>query len=337
MTDTATTLPTPARPKRTPTLPTLPALPGPVRATLRLHRSALWFWLLLVAVGAAATLWMYGWGTDAAYTEFVRRGCADAVTGDSCHFGGPAAARYDTAEDISGGLINFVPLLAALWAGASLIGRELENGTAQLAWTQSVSPARWLAAKLAVPAVLLTAGTGFLALLHHLAWGAHAELFRGRGPRQWEESGNYVANGPLVPAYALLGLTVGALLGLLVRRSMAALGTAFFTFMTLDFAVTSLRPYLWPVKTLTSDNGYPAYIGMVVDDGALTSTGKHVSDPICGDGAQCLAHYDIVGYYRDYHPSSHFWPLQLMETGVVLTLTAAATAAAFWLLRRRTA
>ncbi|WP_328781827.1 hypothetical protein OHT68_25010 [Streptomyces canus] len=36
-------------------------------------------------------------------------------------------------------------------------------------------------------------------------------------------------------------------------------------------------------------------------------------------------------------PPSHFWPLHLVETGVVLTVTALATTAAFRLLRRRTA
>jgi hypothetical protein len=38
-----------------------------------------------------------------------------------------------------------------------------------------------------------------------------------------------------------------------------------------------------------------------------------------------------------YHPDSHFWPLHLVETGIVLAVTAAATAAAFRLLHRRTA
>jgi hypothetical protein len=36
------------------------------------------------------------------------------------------------------------------------------------------------------------------------------------------------------------------------------------------------------------------------------------------------------------HPASHFWPLQLVETGIVLAVAALATAAAFALLRRRT-
>ncbi|NEA67996.1 ABC transporter permease subunit [Streptomyces sp. SID12488] len=327
---TTTALATPARPQRT------GAVQGLVRATLRLHRSALWFWLLLIAVAAGVLLWMYGWGADAAFAEFVRKGCAGGNLSDSCDYSGPAQARYDTANTISGGLISFVPLLTALWAGTSLIGRELENGTAQLAWTQSVSPARWLAAKLAVPAALLTAGTLVLVLLHRLAWGAHTELFHGMGIRHWYDESTYVANGTLAPAYALLGLAVGALTGLVVQRSMAASGGTFFAFMALVYVISSLRPQLWPVKTLTSKDDYPDYIGMVVGDGALTSTGKHISDPICVVDTQCLADHDVVGFYRDYHPSSHFWPLQLMETGVVLAVAAAVTAAAFWLLRRRT-
>ncbi len=36
-----------------------------------------------------------------------------------------------------------------------------------------------------------------------------------------------------------------------------------------------------------------------------------------------------------YHPESHFWPLQLVESALLLTLAAAAIVAAFALLRRR--
>ena len=312
---TTTALAAPARARRTRRHPR-----GLASAMLILHRSALWFWLALVAVAAVATLWMYGWGADAAFAEFVRKGCADGVGNSGCDFNGPAYARYATANTVSGGLITFGPLLTALWAGTALIARELENGTARLAWTQSVSPARWLAAKLAVPAALLTAGTLLLVLLHRLAWDAHTELFRGRGPRQWQDTTNYVANGTLAPAYALLGLAVGALTGLLVRRSLAASVGTFLAFLALQSAITSLRPYLWPVETPNSENGFPDYLGAII-----------------GAGAEAVTGHDVVGFYRDHHPASHFWPLQLMETGIVLTVAATATATAFWLLRRRTA
>ncbi|WP_157851317.1 MULTISPECIES: hypothetical protein [Streptomyces] len=36
-----------------------------------------------------------------------------------------------------------------------------------------------------------------------------------------------------------------------------------------------------------------------------------------------------------FHPESHFWPLQYVETGLLLAVAAAATAAAFVLLVRR--
>ncbi|MEU6228679.1 ABC transporter permease [Streptomyces sp. NPDC047042] len=319
---TTTALATPARPQRT-------RPHGLPWALLILHRSALWFWLLLVAVAGGTLLWMYGQGADTAAAEFFRKGCLDNAVSDSCDYNGPAYSRYGTADTISTGLINFVPLLTALWAGTSLIGRELESGTAQLAWTQSVSPARWLAAKLAVPAALLTTGTLVLVLLHRLAWGAYTDLFRGRGPRQWHDAGTYLANGTLAPAYALLGLAVGALTGLLVQRSLAASGATFFAFLILQYVITSLRPYLWPAKTITSSEGDPGYTGMVVEDGGITATGKRI------EGIDCRS--QCVTLYRDYHPASHFWPLQLMETGLVLALAAAATAAAFWVLRRRTA
>lgn len=38
-----------------------------------------------------------------------------------------------------------------------------------------------------------------------------------------------------------------------------------------------------------------------------------------------------------YHSPSQFWPMHLVETGILLTITTLATTTAFWLLRRRTA
>jgi hypothetical protein len=72
-------------------------------------------------------------------------------------------------------------------------------------------------------------------------------------------------------------------------------------------------------------------------EGAVTSTGAHIPDPCGGAEKACLAAHDVVGHYREYHPSSQFWPLQLTETALILTVAALAVAAAFTLLRRRTA
>ncbi|WP_327696488.1 ABC transporter permease [Streptomyces sp. NBC_00459] len=326
---TTTALTAPARPRRT------GAVRGLVRATLRLHRSALWFWLMLVTVAAGALLWLYGYALDAAFAEFTRAGCHEGGVRRACEYSVSDFHSLGTTEAVGRNLIGLVPLLTAVWAGGALIGRELEKGTAQLAWTQSVSPARWLAAQLAVPAALLVTGTGLLTLLHRLMWDKHAALWGSMGTWEWQQSSYYTANGTLSPAYALLGLAVGALAGMVVRRSLAAVGIAAVSLMTLMSVLGDLRPHLWPVETVTRRAGYPQVTGMVVRDGVITSTGSRVPDPYC-NYTECRATRDVVGYFRDYHPASHFWPLQLVETGIVLALAAAATAAAFWLLRRRT-
>ncbi|WDF39320.1 ABC transporter permease [Streptomyces sp. T12] len=311
---------------------------GLLWAMLRLHRSALWFWVMLVAVGAGVLLWAYGPGADAAWAELRKAGCDAVSPGDlTCDTGaGAAYGRYDAAIALGSGVLALAPFLTAAWAGAALIGRELESGTAQLAWTQSVSPARWLAAKLAVPATLLVSGTLLLTLLHRMVFSADGALRLAGGSRAWYQGATFEANGTLATAYALLGLAVGVLAGLLQRRALAALGTAVVGLAILAAALGALRPYLWPVETLTDKNEYPEYIGMVVGEGALTSTGARVPDPICVDNAKCLAEHDIVGFYRDYHPASHFWPLQLVETGIVLAVAALAVLLAFRLLNRRT-
>nr|WP_107906181.1 ABC transporter permease [Streptomyces chartreusis] len=303
---------------------------------LRVHRSALWFWVLLVAFGAGALLWAHGPAADAAWAEFRRMGCDSGQPVLGCDDIGPAYNRYGTFSSLGAGVLGLAPFLTAAWAGGALIGRELENGTAQLAWTQSVSPARWLAAKLAVPAALLTTGTLLLTLLHRMMWSTDGQLRLAMGSRDWYQGTTFEANGTLATAYALLGLAVGVLAGLLQRRALPALGTAVVGLALLATSIGTLRPYLWPVETLTAKDGYPEYIGMVLGDGALTSTGARVSDPMCIDNAKCLAEHDIVGFYRDYHPSSHFWPLQLVETGIVLAVTGLAVLIAFRLVKRRT-
>jgi hypothetical protein len=45
---------------------------------------------------------------------------------------------------------------------------------------------------------------------------------------------------------------------------------------------------------------------------------------------------DAVSYYSDSHPFSHFWPLQLTATALVLALAALAVFISFRLLKRHT-
>ncbi|MGI5401308.1 ABC transporter permease [Streptomyces sp. CA-135486] len=315
------------------------AAPRQTRWLLRLHRPALCAWAGLVLVVSAGLLWLGGPFTDAAAAAWRQYdACGMAAT---CAYDQLAILRYRDVYQYAMVAVLAVPFLVAAWAGATLTSRELETGTARLAWTQSVSPARWLAAKLAVPAALIAVGTGLLVGLYHLAWSAG----RGRSihtAKPWYDSSNFFAGGPTTVALALVGLAVGALVGLVWRRSLPALITSVVTTAGVFGIIHLALPHLWPsvtrVSRLTPDG--PAGTGLTVDEGVLTSTGGRLPDP-CDSGSlqQCRATYDeldAVSYYRDYHPLSHYWPLQLTATAFTLAIGALLAVAAFRMLKRRT-
>ncbi|MGW2286540.1 hypothetical protein [Streptomyces phaeochromogenes] len=312
---------------------------GLARSVLRLHRSALWLWLLLVVVLSATMLWAYGPGFDAADTEGRERCRANS---EACFFpSGPALNRYETAVWYNTLAVTYFPLLVAVWAGAALIGRELENGTAHLVWTQSVSPTRWLAAKLAVPALLITAGTAVLVPLHRLMWNRGAELLWA----DWYDENTFHANGTVTLAYALCGLALGALVGLVVGRALPALGVAFAALLAVFHLGNEYRVSLWPTVTVTGakalnlpDKALRLDQGVITDEGTRIGNNMACTDSDgVADLRRCLDRGGLDEIWATYHPKSHFWPLQLAETGFVLAVAALAVTAAFVLLRRRTA
>ena len=306
---------------------------------IRLHRPALVAWVVFVLVVGALLLWVGGPLTDASAHEWQRyNACASPF---HCTYDVSAIGRYKDWYTYTTVAVVAVPLLVAAWCGAALTSRELEHGTAQLAWTQSVSPARWLAAKLALPAVLITVGSGLLVGLHHWAWSTG----QGRldSAKDWYDFGTYAANGTATAAMALAALVIGALFGLRTPNSLGSLvgslcGTGF-----LWSVMAIATPHLWPTATKLSSlkHDLPAGSGIIVEQGLVTSSGAHIASPDCGPitYAHCKAVYaklDAVGYYNEYHPQSHYWPLQLTATAIILAVTAVLTLATFALLKRQT-
>jgi hypothetical protein len=317
-----------------------PASPRLLRWLVRLHRPALWTWAAVIVVLAAALLWLGGPLTDASADAW--RQYDSCTTGASCSYDQDAILRYKDVYNYTTWAVLALPFAVAAWSGAALIGREMETGTAQLAWTQGIRPTHWLATKLAAPAALVAAGTGLLVLLHHQAFAAGDG--RIDNAKSWSGFETFYANGPLPVALALTGLAGGALIGLVAKRSLAALvgGLCFTAFA---WSATQLAmPHLWPTATSVTSlrhNG-PSGAGITLSSGLLTSGGDRIADPYCGSdlSLQCkdlYARLDAVSFYKDYHPESHFWPLHLMASGVLLALTALLTLAVFRLLKHRTA
>ncbi|KMS69263.1 hypothetical protein ACM01_35640 [Streptomyces viridochromogenes] len=284
---------------------------GLVWAVLRVHRTALVFGGLALAVATACLIWMYAIADDA------RRG--NVPCAEPAHDGFPSCASveaitvdntYADGIDLLTAALSYVIFPVAAWAGGALIARDLESGTARLAWTQSVTPARWLAAKLAVPAVLLTAATGTVALLG--VWARQDDDPNLVG--DWYYPDVFISTGPTAVAYPLAGLALGALTGLLLRRALPATGAGFAAALVLYNVLERTRENLWPTVTRTEAGGFelPRSAWQMSWDGPTRATRAM------------------------YHPQSHFWPLQYVETGILLAVAAAATLTAFAVLRRRT-
>jgi hypothetical protein len=299
-----------------------PRARGLVHTLLRLHRPALWLWLAFVVLTAGLLLWLYGPGANAAQAKFDTYGYSGVLLAsyDSHMMFGFTSGTYDNLFYDPGTLITLASFAVALFAAGPLTARELESGTAQLAWGQSFSPARWLAAKLALPALLIAAGMSVLVVLYRLVWSAHGELLvAGIRPR------SYFSTGPATVASALLGLALGALIGLAVRRTLPALALSGFSY----FLVYAFRGNHWPFQGRYQEPDLHSR------SWATTSSGARISDPGCYDDRHCLAAHHVSRFTREYLPSPDYWPRQLLETGVLLALTVLVVAAAFAVLRRR--
>ncbi|MEG8279168.1 hypothetical protein [Streptomyces sp. AHA2] len=287
---------------------------GLLRALARTQRTALVLTLVALSAAAAALLRLHALGGPA------RAGHGACATPPAHGLPSCAAVEAITADEIyANGLAVLASLLTwsmipvAAWAGGALVGRELEDGTARLAWTQSVTPVRWLAVKLAAPAALLTAGTGGLVLLNVRARGDGDPDLTG----DWYHPEVFVSTGPVAVAQVLAGLGLGALAALVWRRALPAAGAAAGVSLLLHALLERHREDLWPTVTRGT-------VGSLELPRSAFQVSWYEQTP-----------HGVPFSRATFHPESHFRPLQYVETGVLLAVAATATAAAFLLLARR--
>ncbi|MFE2035341.1 ABC transporter permease [Streptomyces scopuliridis] len=315
-----------------------PILRGPVWVAVRQHRRVIWAGTALLVL-TAVTLLYQRYSATSATSDFAGTGCSVQVTTAACGdtVRGFLDAQYAFHQWLSntGAVLFALPAVVGVFVAGPLIGRELESGTYKLAWTQSVSPARWLMAKLAVPVVWTVVGGTALVVLYR--WS------RFQGPEgvysvYWYDRLGFAGLGPLPVAYGLLGIALGALAGLLVRRTVLAMSaTALAVGGAMLAMITWVRPYLWPIETVTGGRRLPD-LAWTLQDGVILASGERMTREECAatgwSSSPCLNLQEGGRHFTDYHPASHFWPLQLMETGIVLVLAAAVVFAAFRVLRR---
>ncbi|AYF27717.1 transmembrane transport protein [Micromonospora tulbaghiae] len=276
--------------------------------------------------------------------------------------------RYaQTMLFLAGGFALVPALIGAFW-GAPLVARELEQGTHRLVWNQSVPRRRWLAVKLAVLSVAAALVAGVLGAL--LTWAA-APVDRVAGDRF--STVLFGARGIAPVGYAVFGLVLGVVAGLVLRRTLPAMAVVFLAVVVVQLAVPNLlRPHYLPPERVTvpmtseavnrarnlgSITGSPVVGGLdvpgawVTDISPLrTADGRQLSDEAFGtcfrdpprtgasgtfgDTAVCLGKLDLHVDLA-YQPNRRFWAFQWIE--LALHLGAAGLLAAFglWHVRRR--
>ncbi|HEV3211772.1 MAG TPA: ABC transporter permease subunit [Acidimicrobiales bacterium] len=133
-------------------------------------------------------------------------------------------------------LVIVVPILLGVFWGAPLVARELEAGTYRLAWTQSVTRVRWILVRLVAVTLVAVAITGLLSLV--VTWWQspvdrlNAGLFN-----------SFEARDVVPVAYVAFCVALGALIGALVRRTIAAMAATLGCFVLVRYVV---QQYVYP-------------------------------------------------------------------------------------------
>jgi hypothetical protein len=304
------------------------------------------------------------------YTSAGLPGCHAGCATDAQDFISSVQGSYTEKIFYAGiGIMYLVPALIGVFWGAPLIARELDSGTFRLAWSQSITRARWATVKLILigGAALLTAG--LMSLL--IGWwsGPLYQAAGQAGPNNLSISRLspvlFSATGIVPLGYAAFAFALGAATGVLLRRSLGAMAVTFVVFVAIQILVPMLvRPHLIPpvhttqaVSTVQTGtvlmNSQGAFFMQVrgisgqtgewiTGDTLVSAAGQAVTrlPAVCvntfgsGSGDSCLARHGIK-VAVSYQPASRYWELQSAETGMYLVLAAGLGGLFYWAVRRR--
>lgn len=263
----------------------------------------------------------------------------------ACRSGGSCGNLFTHYDAISTAvdLTVAVPLVFGIFWGVSVIGRELETGTAALAWSQSVTRRHWVRVKLLwLFGSTLVASSALSGLV---TWWSNA-----RNVLQASRfSGLQFDLQALAPiGYSLFAAALGLVAGVAWRRVLPAVATTITGYVGVRMIVELvLRPhYLAPVRRYVSMAAPPeAPQGAWTQSDDLVLHGRVISGPIrmpstcLGSGPPKDANgcMDSLGYRVrvTYQPAARYWTFQWIEVGIFAGLAVLLAVAALVLLRRR--
>jgi hypothetical protein len=240
---------------------------------------------------------------------------------------------YHSAAEVTAAVLNGVPVLAGVFAGAPILARELEAGTFRFAWTQGAGRTRWTLARLALPAVTVTAAAAALSQLFgwfyypFFAFPADSAF----APQYFELTGIAFA------AWTLAAFAIGALAGVLIRKVVPAIAAGMAAWAGLLLVtILYLRPHYEAPLTARGSQGAPGASPWVLSQWWAGPNGRHVTNE-----QQIIALFQRPhpGYtqWTIYQPETRYWHFQFIEGGWLLVLSLLLLAATVWLVRRRPA
>jgi hypothetical protein len=239
--------------------------------------------------------------------------------------------------DLVAGTMILPALLGVLW-GAPLIAGELESGTSDLVWTQSITRRRWTATNIGWAAAIAILWGAALTIL--VSWWRIPEngLFDRLSPGAFDIQG-------IVPiAYSVFAMALGIAAGVLLRRVVPAIATALGAFIALRVLVglflrqhfmapiTEILPInvssvtgrtahvWWLASYITSPSGHSSQTGIAIPNACRTLDLKQFQS--------CIAAH---GYHRilTYQPADRFWTFQAIEASIFALLAVALLAVAY--------
>ena len=330
-----TALTTPARPEEDAGL-----RPVPWRrmawVTWRQHRAALAG--VAALLGALAVyLWLTGLQIHHAYAT-----ACHPASSLACNIN--FAGRYAISVNILRVLLQAVPALVGAFAGAPVLARELETGTFRFAWTQGFGRWRWTLAKLVLLSVVVAAAAAVFSVL--FSW--YLQPFSAAGYSIPFATDVFDLREVAFAGWTLAAFAIGALAGMLIRRTVPAIGAtlAVYAGLALATALWLRQHYVTPL--LTTKVNLPASAWIInqwyTRDGkfAFPARGSQIINALqqysCNSSQlsppQCLTQHGYT-WWASYQPGSRFWPFQWIEGGWLLALSVLLIAATLWLVRRR--
>ncbi len=324
-----------------------------------------------VLVTFTVLLMITGFGLAHLYNSSGLPGCAAHGSCDQAIHNFMSQLRasvYAVVFYLGAALIYGGPALIGMFWGAPMVAREIETGTFRLAWNQSVSRSQWLLVKVIMVGLAAMIVTGVLSLT--LTWWAEP-VYKATHFAPADSSLSFNRFSPLLfgtygiaPAgYAVFAFALGLAVGLLIKRTLPAMGVTLAGFVFVQVGWPSwIRPHLIPpvrtaipldesaIQGLTISNNQMTVFAAVskpdawvLSDQTVNSAGLPFAGQAthaCLDGTTQACNASLVALHLRqlvvYQPGSRFWAFQGYETGVYLVAAVAlAWFCSWWISRRR--